>query len=335
MKAPAFQFYPSDWLSSRAVRLMDAEQRGWYIQLLAESWESEPQGTLPNDDALLRVLAGANTCSTDVAERWDFVIKQFKKRGQLVYNERLMDEVVRQEENRQKKREAGKASAEARQQQREAFKTQHLTTKRHRNRRSTPVQQVYQQNGNTTSTEGQQNSTLLSSSSSSLPIPLIEKEKHKSIVVPASPDTTGEKDSRSRSAQAGEIFEYWKRERGRNHQTIFDDKRKRAVEARLKAGYDVDFIKQAIRGIKHDPHCMGENDAKKIYDDLELICRDSTHLEGYAALDVGNIPARASPVPRPCAHCSGKGVAMAYSIELDKEIEQTCFSCKGEKVRAG
>ena len=47
--SPAFQWYPKDWLSSLAVRNFDAEQRGWYIQLLNEAWENTPQGTLPDD----------------------------------------------------------------------------------------------------------------------------------------------------------------------------------------------------------------------------------------------------------------------------------------------
>ena len=164
VKSPAFQFYPSDWLGSRAVRLMDAEQRGWYIQLLAESWESDTQGTLPTDDHLLRVLAGANTCSTDVEERWAFVKAQFKQKGKFLYNERILDEVAKQEENREKKRIAGHASAESRRNKREALKTQHLNGATKRNTRSTPVEI----RSASVPTEAQQNSTLQSSSSSSI-----------------------------------------------------------------------------------------------------------------------------------------------------------------------
>lgn len=119
---------------------MDAEQRGWYIQLLAEAWESEPQATLPNDDQLLRVLAGANTCSTDVEQRWTLVKKQFKKRGAILYNERQMEEIVKQEVNRKKKSEAGRASAEARRKEREVIKTQHLRKNERSNKRPTPVE---------------------------------------------------------------------------------------------------------------------------------------------------------------------------------------------------
>lgn len=160
------------------------------------------------------------------------------------------------------------------------------------------------------------------------------EEEIKSIVAPASPDATEvEKVSKSRTAQAVEIFNYWKLERGRNNQTIFDDKRRRAVEARLKAGYEAEFIKQAIRGIKQSPHHMGENPQHQVYDDLELICRDSKNIETFAALDVTKIPARASPTPA-CQYCLGKGVLMVYDPETDEDVEQPCRMCHGQKAKA-
>lgn len=326
MKSPSFQFFSADWLSGRSVRLMDAEQRGWYIQLLAESWESDPQGTLPNDDALLRVLAGVNTSSTDVERRWSFVKERFKKRGQLVYNERLMEEVVRQEINRQKKSEAGRASAEARRQQSEAIKAQHLTKVTPRNRRSAPVEQKGEQNVNTTSTE----SNLPIPTSVSVPITVSKKEK--SIVAPASPDATSEeKILKSKTAQAVEIFEYWKKEHNRSGRTVFDSKRKGAVMARL-ADYPPDFIKQAIRGIKQSKMHMGDNERQEVYDDLELICRNSTNLEKFAALDVAKIPARASPTV--CQNCHGTGVDTNYDFEKQEDVEIPCRMCHGEKAKA-
>lgn len=111
MKSPAFQFYPSDWLSSRAVRLMDAEQRGWYIQLLAESWQSRPQASLPNDDALLLRLADANNGSPNFDSRWQFVISQFKVKGELLINDRLAHEKRKQNDYHQQRKEAGAKGA--------------------------------------------------------------------------------------------------------------------------------------------------------------------------------------------------------------------------------
>lgn len=159
------------------------------------------------------------------------------------------------------------------------------------------------------------------------------EEEIKSIVAPASPDaTTDEKVSKSRTAQAVEIFEYWKQQHNRNNRTVFDSKRKRIVEERLKQ-YPVEFLKQAIRGIKLDPFCSGENPERKVHDELELICRDASHLERYAALDVGKISARASP-PVVCQNCHGTGVDTNYDFEKQEDVEIPCRMCDGQKAKA-
>jgi hypothetical protein len=59
-KSPAYQVYPADWISSRRVRAMKDHQRGWYNDLLMEAWLSDPQCTLPDDDAYLQNLVHAH-----------------------------------------------------------------------------------------------------------------------------------------------------------------------------------------------------------------------------------------------------------------------------------
>lgn len=108
MKSPAFQFYPKDWLSSRAVRMMDAEQRGWYIQLLAEAWEGTPQNSLPDDPELLKKLAGAESGD---AEKFAFVLSQFVSRRGKRYHPRLMVEMDKQKRFKEVKSQAGKNGA--------------------------------------------------------------------------------------------------------------------------------------------------------------------------------------------------------------------------------
>lgn len=161
------------------------------------------------------------------------------------------------------------------------------------------------------------------------------RTEDKSIVAPATPDATSEEViSKSRTAHAVEIFEYWKQQHGRNGRTVFDSKRKRAVTEALKH-YDVDFIKQAIRGIKLDPFCSGENEQHKVHDDLELICRDASHLERYAALDVGNIRGPTQPTVEPvCTYCNGKGSMPVYDFTLDKDVETDCRFCSSRRAKA-
>lgn len=81
------------------------------------------------------------------------------------------------------------------------------------------------------------------------------------------------------SAQAQEIFEYWKNVFGKNASTQFSDKRKAKVTARLKDGYSIDEIKKAIYNVSQN-----EFNVVNEYTDLELICRDIEHLERYRDL---------------------------------------------------
>jgi uncharacterized protein YdaU (DUF1376 family) len=271
---------------------MDAEQRGWYIQLLAEAWESEPQATLPNDDPLLRVLAGVNTSSTDVEHRWILVRSQFKKRGSVVYNERQMEEVVKQEVNRQKKSEAGKASAEARRAEREAIKAQHLRKNERGSKRSTPVETVLPVRANITPTE----------SNSSIPIPI------------SSPSSTSVDKTKDMSlADARTVFDFWRSYL--NHPNArLDNKRERCIRNRLKEGFSVEDLERAIRGCKASSYHMGQNDSHTVYDRIDLIFRDTEHVELFIA--------KAPPV-------NGNGTAKTVESPEAKAIRESCTRCFG------
>lgn len=75
-EAPSFQFYPRDFVSSRAVSLMTPEQRGGYIMLLCHAWMSEEPGTLPADDPTLATLSGLGdrwtACREPILRAFDF-----------------------------------------------------------------------------------------------------------------------------------------------------------------------------------------------------------------------------------------------------------------------
>ena len=81
-----------------------------------------------------------------------------------------------------------------------------------------------------------------------------------------------------------EIFNYWKEVMKKGPNTTFSKKRMDKVKARLKDGYSVDFIKQAIYGCSITPHNNGtdpKGNGQK-YDDLELICRYAENVERFA-----------------------------------------------------
>lgn len=66
--------------------------------------------------------------------------------------------------------------------------------------------------------------------------------------------------------------------------TKFAPKRRRKIQARLKEGYTLENIIQAICGCSGSAWNMGDNDQHKKFDDLELICRDGVKLEGFMGM---------------------------------------------------
>jgi hypothetical protein len=72
----------------------------------------------------------------------------------------------------------------------------------------------------------------------------------------------------------------------------FDDKRRRAVGARLKH-YTAEQLCRAIDGCRASPWHRGANDRNRIYDDLELICRDAKHVDDF----IREHAERAAPAP--------------------------------------
>lgn len=158
-KAPAYQMYAGDWLKSRSVRLMEDYQRGWYIQLLNEAWDGDPQCFLPDDDELLQKLAGVSESTRaqpSFNDRWAFVKRLFKQRDGYVYNERQFEEFCKQENRRESAIKAGVKSALARKQRTDEVKEMKSRILTQSNDRSTIVEQSLNDR-----------STLLSSTSTS------------------------------------------------------------------------------------------------------------------------------------------------------------------------
>jgi len=110
-KSPAFQFYPSDFLSDENVISMTFEERGVYITLLSNCWI---QGSIPADqDKIKRLLPGYN--GDGIPEQ---VMECFQPMednpGRLVHN-RLEKERLKQDEWKEKCSAGGRKSAEIRQ----------------------------------------------------------------------------------------------------------------------------------------------------------------------------------------------------------------------------
>lgn len=79
------------------------------------------------------------------------------------------------------------------------------------------------------------------------------------------------------AAAVRNLFAYWQ-ERCGHEQAKFTRDRRSKVEARMREGYTVDEIRQAIDGASAAPFINPEG---KKFDDLELICRNGSKLEDF------------------------------------------------------
>lgn len=90
------------------------------------------------------------------------------------------------------------------------------------------------------------------------------------------------------TASVEKIFDFWVDRLGKTEHRLTPTRRKK-IDSRLAEGFDPKEICEAIIGITHSPHHMGENTNGRggtgvIYDDLELICRNPENVEKFRDL---------------------------------------------------
>ena len=95
----------------------------------------------------------------------------------------------------------------------------------------------------------------------------------------------------SAKADVTVIFDYWLSAMNKTKSAKLTAKRKSVITARLKDGYTIEQIRQAIDGCARSDYHMGKNDTGTKYDDIELICRTGEKLEHF-----GNNIGVATPV---------------------------------------
>lgn len=85
------------------------------------------------------------------------------------------------------------------------------------------------------------------------------------------------------SGETAEVFAYWQQKMG-HPQAKLDAKRNKSIAGRLKDGYTVGELCEAIDGCLLSPHHMGQNETRTVYDDIELICRDGPRVDKFIKL---------------------------------------------------
>lgn len=108
-RAPAFQFYPKDFIGDSRVMQMSLQERGAYISLICFCWDD---GWLPADVTKMARLVGATP--GQMQKLWPALSDCFKPHptdvGKLIHP-RLERELEKQQEFRQRQSQKGKASA--------------------------------------------------------------------------------------------------------------------------------------------------------------------------------------------------------------------------------
>lgn len=110
-KAPAFQFYPADFLADENVKLMTNQEIGCYWKLSCYCWI---EGSIPSD---LRKMA--KLCEEDgsaMAQLWQAICKCFvphPTEPERLVHPRLEKEREKQELNRRERSESGKKGAKS------------------------------------------------------------------------------------------------------------------------------------------------------------------------------------------------------------------------------
>jgi uncharacterized protein YdaU (DUF1376 family) len=105
-KAPAFQFYPKDFLTDGNVAAMTLEQRGAYITLLSICWLEH---SLPQDQQSLATMVGQPLRSFQ--KWWPGVERCFQVSGDRLVHGRLDKEREKQETHRRRQSDKGTKGA--------------------------------------------------------------------------------------------------------------------------------------------------------------------------------------------------------------------------------
>jgi hypothetical protein len=144
-----------------------------------------------------------------------------------------------------------------------------------------------------TGTDGSaRKSSPLNSSSVNIPLPLFPEEEPASTQALTPYEKPREQQSqtgprfaagvriKTKAQMIQEVFDTWKASTGRNGRTLLDEKRSKLISTALKS-YPLEDLLDAVRGWEKSPHHRGENDRHTVYNDLELILRDSRHIEQF------------------------------------------------------
>lgn len=286
-KPPAFQLYVKDWLSSERITLMSLEAEAFLIRLLCLCWDN---GSLPADPDKLEALLPRKCHGEPFKRVWPDLAEHFVEHEGRLYHAKL----EKQRSYYLRKISAGKTGAEARWQTDATASDSmrsHAITKGDTHPFSGPLADAPEP------TEVMRSHPFANGLPLPLPLPSKTEPKTKTestSLVPLLPSTAEveaasaarEEKARALTFAARVVFSYWKARMSRNGNTLFDDKRRKRLIARLREnGGNVAELLHCVDGARRDDYLMGNDpDARRKFDDIETLFRDRAQVERLVML---------------------------------------------------
>lgn len=301
-KLPAFQFYTGDWLKDPALSMCSPATRGIWMDILCAAHELARSGQITGTpDQLARIcrctaadlIAAVNelqaTGTADVRER----------RGVYTITNRRMRRAWLEKEDararQQKRRGNGSNLPEIRAEKAELKLSKSDAVA---DLSQTATEEMIEDLGYVTEPSLDCHGDVTPYSSSSSSSSLNTHEIHEAINInqgegvflatqaegpPRKPNApTKQTKGDNLKPQVQEIFAYWQVKL--NHaKAKLTPARHRCIEGRLKEGYTMEDLRQAVDGCAASPWHMGGNPDGQIFDDIELICRNGQKVEMFQA----------------------------------------------------
>lgn len=287
-----FAYMPLDvvrFRDSDFTAITDGEAFKAGVLLWCASWHQVPAGSLPNDDRILANLAGFGR----------FIGEWEKVRGEAlhgwkecndgrIYHPTICEKAQESWSSKQghhyakfadrMRKSNKKLEAEGRKSIDIPTSEQWIAAGCPKDwaETSTSVPKEFQRKSEGTPKEFQNNDDGNPSNSALKGEVREHKGNNINICPPNGEPVPAEKPKENFKNEIQEVFEFWKVTFNKRSNTVLDKNRKTKIQARLKEGYAVQDIKQAILGCsKSEYHIQGG------YTDIELICREASKLDRF------------------------------------------------------
>lgn len=261
-KLPYMQFYPGDWQKDPALRAVSHACKGVYMDVLCLMWECEERGVLAtagkawSEERIARAVGGdfneSLSCITELIECG--VVSRRQSSGAIYSRRMVRDEESRRKHAARMRKSRINANCEC----------EECDTDVAPELRSCAVYVDDSASLNPDVPEG-------NSEGEQPTRPAGEDTVQSGATVP---ETMADRVE----AVCAHYQDYHPRARpGR--------KERAKIQDRLREGYSVADLKQAIDGNHKSPYHCGENDGGVVYHNLELVVRDSSHVVQFIDLD--------------------------------------------------